>query len=267
MLARHQFPRLTKPAANDTHTPLTTWRRRHWVDANGRTLDSLVRFSVEICCGVIAVYAIWRFGRESCVGLLASRGQPGPHRPAGTDAPWVLGMIRTATPDMPASTDLLTAPGNQLPLIIYLHPSGLVSADSVLLTGLIDDTDDRSLGRRQPGFMVLAPEGRFTRHFYPSLDGKGLGWDTWYRQLQPASSGRAPGFEENVDAATIDHFVDYLVTDRLADPSRIFVTGWSNGGPWPFSMDSRDPSYALRPYIRRRIHSMPLEIHAPNVPL
>ena len=36
-------------------------------------------------------------------------------------------------------------------------------------------------------------------------------------------------YRENVDAAAIDHFIAEEVTTDIADPNRIYVTGWSNG--------------------------------------
>ena len=69
-----------------------------------------------------------------------------------------------------ASTD------QPLPLVVYLHPS-LFTADSLandtnLLAFL--DTANVSDDSAKPGFIVLAPQGRDTSHFYPARRRAGL---------------------------------------------------------------------------------------------
>ena len=123
---------------------------------------------------------------------------------------------------------------NPLPLVVYLHPS-LFTADTIpfatnLLTflGSANVSDDPS----RPGFILLAPEGRATTHFYPSPDDQGTGWDNWYRQLDPRGRSRnvqGVVYQQNVDAATIDHFIGEEVATGKVDTRRIYVTGWSNG--------------------------------------
>jgi hypothetical protein len=123
---------------------------------------------------------------------------------------------------------------NPLPLVVYLHPS-LFTADTIpfatnLLTLLssANVSDDAS----RPGFILLAPEGRATTHFYPSPDDQGTGWDNWYRQLDPKGRTRVVQgvtYQQNVDAAAIDHFIAEEVATGKVDPRRIYVTGWSNG--------------------------------------
>lgn len=119
---------------------------------------------------------------------------------------------------------------NPLPLIIFLHGS-IATADSIRLTGLFGLVDKADLGGQKPGFILLAPEGRYTSHFYPGLDSNGLGWDNWYRQLNPAGDVTVAGlvYHENQDAAAIDHFVDENVAAGKVDRNRIYVMGWSNG--------------------------------------
>jgi hypothetical protein len=80
------------------------------------------------------------------------------------------------------------------------------------------------------GFVVLAPQGRNTTHYYPPPDTTGLGWDIWYRQFNPGTvTVGGVAYPENVDFATIDHFVAEAVLSGVVDPARIYVLGWSNG--------------------------------------
>lgn len=119
---------------------------------------------------------------------------------------------------------------NPLPLVIFLHGS-IATADSIRLTGLFGLIDKADLGGKKPGFILLAPEGRYTAHFYPGIDSSGLGWDNWYRQLNPAGDVTVAGvaYHENQDAAAIDHFVQENIASGKVDRNRIYVMGWSNG--------------------------------------
>src|SRR5207253_1920896 len=113
---------------------------------------------------------------------------------------------------------------HKLPMIVYLHPS-LFTADSVyestnlnfyLSSANVSDDPNR------PGFVLLAPEGRNTTHHYQSPDDKGLGWDNWYRQFNPQGDVVVNGavYKENVDAATIDTFVQQLMNSGFVDVNR-----------------------------------------------
>ena len=115
---------------------------------------------------------------------------------------------------------------NPLPMVVFLHPS-LGTSDTIQFADLLGriDTADLSADPSKPGFIVLAPEGRNTTHFYTAPDATGTGWDNWYRQLTPDLQA-AP---ENVDAATIDHFIAEEVATGKVDANRIYLTGWSNG--------------------------------------
>ena len=117
-----------------------------------------------------------------------------------------------------------------LPLVVFLHGS-VATADSVKFTGLVDLMGKADLGGKRPGFILLAPQGRYTAHFYPGLDAHGFGWDNWYRQLNPSGIQTVDGtaYPENIDATTIDHFVAQVVAGGKVDTSRIYLTGWSNG--------------------------------------
>jgi len=117
-----------------------------------------------------------------------------------------------------------------LPMLVYLHPSE-TSAYSVMLTGLVGLTGKGALRDGNPGFILLAPQGRYTTHRYPGYDSNALGWDNWYRQLSTAGAVRAGDatYDENPDAASIDHFVGEMIATGKVDRRRIYVMGWSNG--------------------------------------
>ena len=126
------------------------------------------------------------------------------------------------------------SPDARLPLLVYLQPS-LFTADTVpAATNILDyqETADLSGDPARPGFIVVAPQGRATTHYYPQPDDQGTGWDNWYRQLD--KRGRdvtvdGVTYPQNVDAATIDHFIDEVVATGKVDRRRIYITGWSNG--------------------------------------
>jgi dienelactone hydrolase len=121
---------------------------------------------------------------------------------------------------------------SKLPMIVYLHPS-LFSAGWITQTNILDFQDSVSLtdDPKNVGYIVLAPEGRKTTHYYPFPDNKGIGWDNWYRQLNPAGDVKIGNttWRENADAATIDHLIATEVETGNVDTRRIYVTGWSNG--------------------------------------
>jgi predicted esterase len=119
---------------------------------------------------------------------------------------------------------------NPLPLLVFLHGS-LATADSVKVTGLVGEIDKADLGGKKPGYILLAPEGRDTSHYFPGVDSSAMGWDNWYRELSPSGDVSIAGttYKENVDAAAIDHFIQDEVATGEVDPARIYLTGWSNG--------------------------------------
>jgi predicted esterase len=126
--------------------------------------------------------------------------------------------------------------GVHYPMIVWLHPS-LANADSVKLTPLFDDRNTVNVsGGNTTGFIILAPQGRNTQHFYPFPDNQATGWDNWYRQLSPNGDVTVNGtvFNENVDAATIDHFIQQEVATGMVDTNRIYLVGWSNGASMSF---------------------------------
>src|SRR3984957_10439077 len=137
-------------------------------------------------------------------------------------------------------------PPKPLPLIVFLHPS-LANALSVgQFTNLFDflKTANVSDDPARPGFILLAPQGRDTSHYYPPPDRTGTGWDNWYRQLNPQGAVAVAGktYAENVDAATVDHFIDAVEATGKVDRRRVYVTGWSNGGAmaYLYGLNRRD---------------------------
>jgi len=167
--------------------------------------------------------------------------------PAQVDRSWIAGVVTARNSVCPGGKRLgpwtdgngdaryacLYEPsraGERLPMLVFLHPSQL-SAYSVVLTSLLGLIDTGSLGEGHPGFILLAPQGRYTTHLYPGYDSNALGWDNWYRQLSPAGAitvGKAT-YDENADAASIDHFVGEMIATGKVDRRRIYLMGWSNG--------------------------------------
>jgi hypothetical protein len=139
-----------------------------------------------------------------------------------------------------------------LPLIVFLHPS-LISADALRVTNILAsiNTADVSGDPARLGFILVAPEARNITHFYPAPNDQGLGWDTWYRQVDPFGDLLRGGvlYKENVDAATIDHFVAQEVATGKVDRSRIYLTGWSAGAAMAYLYGTSRPNIAaVAPY-------------------
>jgi predicted esterase len=133
-----------------------------------------------------------------------------------------------------------------LPLVVYLHPS-LFGTETIYLTNLLHYQNSMALDGDGPrGFIVLEPGGRKTSHFYPFPDQKGIGWDNWYRQLNPAGDVKVGGtlYKENVDAATIDHFIAEESGAGRVDTRRIYLTGWSNGAAMAYLYALNRPNVA-----------------------
>jgi hypothetical protein len=137
------------------------------------------------------------------------------------------GTRRYACRYEPAS---LTGSGS-LPMVVYLHPS-LFGTETIHLTNLLHYQESLPIGSGdRRGFIVLEPSGRKTTHYYPFPNQKGVGWDNWYRQLNPAGDVKVGDtvYKENVDAAAIDHFIAEEAAAGRVDRKRVYVTGWSNG--------------------------------------
>ena len=135
----------------------------------------------------------------------------------------------------------IASAGNPLPLVIFLHASN-ATADSIQTTKLLsifataqvsnDLNFDASELDPNPGFIVLAPEGRDIAQLFPIAHGHGVGFDYWYRQFSPAGDVTINGtlYKENVDAATIDQFVAGETATGKVNSNSIFITGWATGG-------------------------------------
>ncbi|HKD70213.1 MAG TPA: PHB depolymerase family esterase [Candidatus Binataceae bacterium] len=133
-----------------------------------------------------------------------------------------------------------------LPLVVYLHPS-LFGTETLHLTNLLHYQESMSLeANGKPGFIVLEPSGRKTTHFYPFPDQKGVGWDNWYRQLNPAGDVTIDDtkYKQNVDAAAIDHFIAEVESTGRVDPKRVYVMGWSNGSAMAYLYALNRPGIA-----------------------
>jgi poly(3-hydroxybutyrate) depolymerase len=141
----------------------------------------------------------------------------------------------------------VVTPDRKLPLVVYVHPS-LFAAGWITVTNLLDLQNSVSLSQdpQADGYIVLAPEGRKTNHHYPFPDNHGIGWDNWYRQLDTKGAVKIgdTSYSENVDAATIDHFIQEQVATGKVDTSRIYVTGWSNGAAMAYLYALNRPNVA-----------------------
>ena len=126
-------------------------------------------------------------------------------------------------------TPAAASTSNPLPMLVWLHPS-LVTADSITSTNILSFQNSFSLAPGTTGFVVLTPEGRDTTHFYPAPDNEGPGWDNWYRQFSPGTiTVGGQSYPENVDAATIDHFISAAQATGTVLVDKTFLSGWSNG--------------------------------------
>ena len=156
-------------------------------------------------------------------------------------------------------------PSHPLPLVVYIHPS-LYTADTLGVTNLPEMVSSANVSDdpSQPGFLLLAPEGRSTTHFYAVPDDQGTGWDNWYRQLDPSGhtvTVNGVDYPENVDAATIDDFVRYTEDNFAVNQDRVYLTGWSNGSAMAYLYGLSRPNIAAI-----AVFSAPDPLHAFNDP-
>ena len=124
-------------------------------------------------------------------------------------------------------------PGHKLPLLVYLHPS-LFGPWTITHTNLLDlSAQLRHSAAVPPGPAISCWRRRAEtpRTIISGRTVSGMGWDNWYRQLSPAGDVKIGKtvYPENVDAATIDHFIAETAGTGKVDTRRIYVTGWSNG--------------------------------------
>lgn len=120
-----------------------------------------------------------------------------------------------------------------LPLVVFLHGSLFPASTVYYVTNFLDYTSTADLtgDPLRPGFVLIAPEGRSTTHYYAFPDNRGKGWDNWYRNLSEPAGANAAGqaAKPNVDAATLDHFIAEEAATGKIDRDRVFISGWSNG--------------------------------------
>ena len=120
-----------------------------------------------------------------------------------------------------------------LPMVVFLHPSLLPANAVETWTNLLGSLDSADLSGdpQSRGFIMIAPQGRDTHHYYARPDTSGLGWDNWYRQFNPGGDVTTDErvYPENVDVAAIDHFIAEQVATGKVDRERIYLIGWSNG--------------------------------------
>jgi len=109
------------------------------------------------------------------------------------------------------------------PLIVFFH-GGLSSATTVYNAMSLrakaagfDLTGDST----RSGFFLLSVQGR-NLNFPTEASPQGPLHDFFYRDLKSPSS--------NPDIDNADHLIDDFVAEGAIDRSRIYVTGWSNGG-------------------------------------
>ena len=125
-------------------------------------------------------------------------------------APRADGPIKIRVKDADRRAIVVNAPaaGTTRPAVIVLH-GGMGSADQMRSTSGFDRL------AKAKGFIAAYPEGT-------DFGGGRHAWNTGYllrRQVRDAD-----------DVAFLDALIDTLVRDHGADPSRIFMTGGSNGG-------------------------------------
>ncbi len=139
-------------------------------------------------------------------------------------------------------------PQHPLPLLVYVEGS-MEALDSQLprlnvLQAL--STADLTGDPSRPGFILLAPVGRVTDHFYPPPDDTNtLGWDVWYRQFGPplrVVDGAL--YPLNADFATLDHYIAAQVATGRVDTRRIYLLGQSNGASLALVYGQNRPSVA-----------------------
>ncbi len=212
-----------------------------------RSIRLLLKRNRRLAVGIVLIVSF--FPIFNVFAFAATRCNPFGDPPAQVDRGWYARFVTARNSVCPGGTQLgpwtdangdaryacsygsaLANARAPLPMLVFLHPSE-TSAYSVLLTGLVGLAGKDSLGNGNPGFILLAPQGRYTTHRYPGYDSNALGWDNWYRQLSTAGAVAAGDttYDENADAASIDHFVDQMIAGGNVDRRRIYVMGWSNG--------------------------------------
>ena len=112
-----------------------------------------------------------------------------------------------------------------LPMIVFLQGSIFPAPPQLTLTRWVPLTETANLSGDpvRPGFILLVPIGRNTKHQLPYPDNYGLGWDNWYRNLDRSTP------DLNLDVAAIDAFIGQVRARGIVDSNRLYLSGWSNG--------------------------------------
>lgn len=131
------------------------------------------------------------------------------------------GTPRQACLHQPANATATTP----MPLVTFL-PGSIFPGDPQTIVNALEIASrrgDLNGDPSRPGFNLLVIEGRDKEHFYPFPDNHALGFDNWYRNLDRRDA------DLNVDVATIDHFIDQVMSRDIVDERRNYLMGWSNG--------------------------------------
>ena len=129
------------------------------------------------------------------------------------------GVTRYRCQTMPSEV----IPASGWPLVIWIPGSGGHGGsvyDTTSLRGKATSFD-LSGDPGRPGFVLVSVQPR-NLHWPTASPQDGTKHDSYYRDLGSPSS--------NPDVAHIDAVIDELAGQGFADPSRIYLMGWSNGG-------------------------------------
>ena len=153
-------------------------------------------------------------GDENWTFYRAAFAEPASNAPGAGDPRTPDGEVRLVVAGRERRAVVVNAPvdGAKRPAVLILH-GGMGSADDM---------------RRRTGFDALARSERFMAVYAEGTEfGRGRhAWNTGFllrRQVKDAD-----------DTAYLDSLIETLVRDRGADPSRIYMTGGSNGGMMTF---------------------------------
>jgi len=113
-----------------------------------------------------------------------------------------------------------SGPDTPLPLLLFVPGSGGTADDVYDFTSLRTKAVDRDLGGGE-GFVLVSSQARYL-HWPTEQAQDGTKHDSYHRDLSVPS--------ENRDVAFFDHLIDGLVAEGVVDPTRIYLSGWSNGG-------------------------------------
>lgn len=108
------------------------------------------------------------------------------------------------------------------PLVIFAPGSGAPASSAYDRTLLRDKAEDFDLSGDpdRSGYVFVSIQAR-NLHWPTNNPQDGAKFDSYHRDLSTDSG--------NPDVAFFDHVIDSLAAEGVIDPSRIYVTGWSNG--------------------------------------